>query len=265
MINFISVEGTDYGVSEFTQGSGGKFVTREEMYANTILPMCWAGFFKPQWLEICKKHSLKFYNLDSGYFGNKKKKTIFRLSVNNFQNVNPIIDRPTDRWKQLGLDQYSFEQGSSIVIVPPDRKIIHALSLGSEDRWINDIVLKIKSFTDRPIKVRKRPEPRTDRIVSNNFKNFIKDDTFCVVGYSSNALVEAAMHDIPVISLGHSATKSLYKYQLNDIENIKPAAQELKQAWLNHLAYSQFTRDELLSGKAWKLLTSEPSSIRSGA
>jgi hypothetical protein len=227
--------------------------------------MCWAGFFKPQWLEICKKHSLKFYNLDSGYFGNKKKKTIFRLSVNNFQNVNPIIDRPADRWKQLGLDQYSFEQGSSIVIVPPDRKITHALSLGSEDRWINDIVLKIKSFTDRPIKVRKRPEPRTDRIVSNNFKNFIKDDTFCVVGYSSNALVEAAMHDIPVISLGHSATKSLYKYQLEDIENIKPADKKLKQAWLNHLAYSQFTRDELLSGKAWKLLTSEPSSIRSGA
>ena len=254
MTNFICVDETDYGANEFTRGSGGKFVSYEEMYQNTTLPMCWAGFFKPQWLEICKKHSLKFYNLDSGYFGNKKRKIIFRLSVNNFQNVSPIIDRPSDRWERLGLEQYSFKQGSSIVIVPPDRKIVNALGLGSEDKWIDETVFKIKSFTDREIKIRKRPEPRADRIVSNTFKDFIKDDTFCVVGYSSNALVEAAMYDIPVISLGDSATKSLYRYQLEDIEKIKPAYPSDKQAWLNHLAYSQFTREELLSGLAWKLI-----------
>jgi hypothetical protein len=254
MTNFICVEGTDYGANEFTRGSGGKFVSYEEMHQNTTLPMCWAGFFKPQWLEICKEHNLKFYNLDSGYFGNKKKKTIFRLSVNNFQNVDPIIDRPADRWQQLNVEQSSFKQGSKIVIVPPDRKIVHTLGLGSEDQWIEETVLKIKSFTDRIIKIRKRPEPRVDRIVSNTFKDFIKDDTFCVIGYSSNALVEAAMHDIPVISLGHSATKSLYSYQLEDIEKIRPAYLSDKQAWLNHLAYSQFTREELVTGVAWDLI-----------
>ncbi len=254
MTNFISLEGADYGVKEFTLGSGGKFVSYETMYENTTDPMCRAGFFKPEWLEICKKHSLKFYNLDSGYFGNKKRKIIFRLSVNNFQNIDPIIDRPADRWERLGLEQYSFKQGSSIVIVPPDRKIVNALRLGSEDRWINDTVVKIKSFTDREIKIRKRPAPRADRIVSNTFKDFIKHDTFCVVGYSSNALVEAAMNDIPVIALGDSATRSLYNYQLEDIEKIKPAYLSDKQAWLNHLAYSQFTREELLSGLAWELI-----------
>jgi hypothetical protein len=255
MTNFICLEGTDYGATEFTKGSGGKFVSYAEMCENTSLPMCWAGFFKPQWLEICKKYNLKFYNFDGGYFGNGKKKTIFRLSVNNFQNVNSIIDRPSDRWEQLNIDQHSFKQGSTIVIVPPDRKIVHTLELGSDDQWINDTILKIKNFTDRPIKIRKRPEPRADRIVSNTFKDFIKDDTFCVVGYSSNALVEAAMADIPVIPLGHSATKSLYSYQLEDIEKVKPAYPSDKQAWLNHLAYSQFTRDELLSGFAWKIIS----------
>ena len=253
-VNFVCVDGTDYGATEFTKGSGGKFVSYEEMHENTSLPMCWAGFFKPQWLEICRKHNLKFYNFDSGYFGNGKKKTIFRLSVNNFQNVDPIIDRPADRWEQLDINQHSFKQGSAIVVVPPDRKIVNTLGLGSEDQWINDTVLKIKNFTDREIKIRKRPEPRADRVVSNTFKDFIKDDTFCVVGYSSNALVEAAMHDIPVISLGHSATKSLYTYQLEDIEKIKPAYPNDKQAWLNHLAYSQFTREELISGLAWKFI-----------
>lgn len=254
MTNFICVEGTDYGATEFTRGSGGKFVSYEEMYQNTTMPMCWAGFFNPQWLEICKKYNLKFYNLDSGYFGNKKRKTIFRLSVNNFQNVNPIINRPSDRWEQLNMVYDSFKQGSSIVVVPPDRKIVNALELGSEDKWIDEIVVKIKNFTDREIKIRKRPQPRAERVVSNTFKDFIKDDTFCVVGYSSNALVEAAIHDIPVIALGHSATKSLYNYQVEDIEKIKPAYPSDKQAWLNHLAYSQFTREELLSGLAWELI-----------
>jgi hypothetical protein len=46
-VNFICLEGTDYGATEFTKGSGGKFVSREEMYKNASLPMCWAGFFKP--------------------------------------------------------------------------------------------------------------------------------------------------------------------------------------------------------------------------
>ena len=254
MTNFISLEGAEYGVKEFTHGSGGKFVSYEEMYANTTMPMCWSGFFKPLKLEICKNYNLKFYNLDTGYFGNIKRKTIFRVSVNNFQNVDPIIDRPADRWEQLGLEQYSFKQGSAIVIVPPDRKIASTLGLGSEDQWINETVLKIKNFTDREIKIRKRPEPRADSIVSNTFKDFIKDNTFCVIGYSSNALVEAAMHDIPVIALGHSATKSLYNYQLQDIEKIKPAYPSDKQAWLNHLAYSQFTREELISGLAWEFV-----------
>jgi len=62
------------------------------------------------------------------------------------------------------------------------------------------------------------------------------------------------MCSIPTIPLGHSATKSLYEYQINDIENIKPADNDKKLAWLCHLSYCQFTREELLSGYAWKVI-----------
>ena len=52
--NFICVRNTGYGADEFTIGSGGKFVSSwDEMLTNTTLPMCWAGFFRPQWLKIC--------------------------------------------------------------------------------------------------------------------------------------------------------------------------------------------------------------------
>lgn len=260
-VNFICVEGTDYGATEFTKGSGGELVSGERMYANTSLPMCWAGFFKLQWLEICKRYNLKFYNLDSGYFGNRKTKIIFRLSVNNFQNVNPIVERPHDRWRNLKIEIDSFKQGSDIVIVPPDRKKCHVLNLGSSDKWVENVIEEIKKYSDRPIRIRERPGPRADRIIHNTFKDFIKENTFCVVGHSTNALVEAAMCDIPVISLGHSATRSLYNYSLSDIEKLKPVDQDQKQAWLNHLSYSQFTREELKSGYAWEIINHLPPNL----
>jgi len=253
--NFICLENTGYGADEFTRGSGGIFVAdREAMYSNTTLPMCWAGFFKPQWLEICEKHFLDFYNLDSAYFGNKKTKTIFRLTKNGFQNTNNIIDRPIDRWEKLKLNLDSFKQGGDIVIVPPDRKICHTLNLGSVDEWTDNLRNQIKNYSGRSIKVRNRPEPRSERTTTNTFKDFIKDNTHCVIGFASNALVEAAMCDIPVISIGRSATKSLYSNNLEHIEDLKPADADKKQAWLNHLSYSQFDREELLSGYAWEVI-----------
>jgi hypothetical protein len=256
MTNFICIENTGYGADEFTIGSGGKFVpSREEMYANTTMPMCWAGFFKPQWLEICKKHNLKFYNLDTGYFGNVKKKIYFRVSVNEFQITSPIVERSSDRWKKLNIDLLSFNRGKHIIIVPPDRKIVHTLNLGSEDLWIESVINEIKKYTDKPIKIRKRPEVRVDRVINNTFKDFIKDDTYCVIGFQSNALVEAAMCDIPVIALGRSSTKSLYNETIENIEKLQPADNDKKQAWLNHLAYSQFTKEELLSGLAWEIIS----------
>lgn len=260
--NFISLRDSGYGVDEFTIGSGGQFVnSREEMYANTSLPMCWAGFFKPQWVEICKNNNLTFFNFDSAYFGNKKTKIIFRLSVNEFQNTQNIINRPADRWGNLNIKIDSFKQGKEIIIVPPDRKICHTLGLGTIDEWLNTTILEIKNHTDRPIKVRIRPDSRTERTTVNTFKDFIKDNTYCVVGHASNALVEAAMCDIPVISLGQSATKSLYNSKISDIENLQPADNLHKLSWLYHLSYCQFTRDELLSGYAWKIISNQPANL----
>ncbi len=120
---------------------------------------------------------------------------------------------------------------------------------------MENVVTEIKKYSDRPIRVRHRPEPRGDRVVNNTFKDFIRNNTHCVIGYSSNALVEAAMFDIPVIALGHSATKSLYSTNINDVEKLRPVDRDHKQAWLNHLAYSQFTREEFLSGMARDFLS----------
>jgi hypothetical protein len=129
------------------------------------------------------------------------------------------------------------------------------LGLGSEDLWVESVVNEIKKHTDKPIKVRRRPESRGDRVVNNTFKDFIRDDTYCVIGFQSNALVEAVMCDIPVISLGNSSTKSIYNKDISKIEQLEVISNDEKYAWLNHLAYSQFTREELTSGFAWDIVS----------
>jgi dipeptidyl aminopeptidase/acylaminoacyl peptidase len=266
MYNFLCVGGDKYGCNAFTEGSNGKIATvTEALESDSSIPLCWAGSHKKLLVDHCIDNSRKFYNLDSGYFGNKKTKNFVRISVNEYQNTKTIVPRPQDRWDSLAIEDTCLKQGSTIVLVPPDTKKVHLLNLESQEQWIENTVNLIKQYSDRQIRIRQRPASRVDRVEFNTFKDFVNENTHCVVGHSSNALVEAAMWGIPVIALGPSATQSLYSSDITSIENIKPVDQELKQAWLNHLAYSQFHKDELLSGKAWELLASEPSSIRSRA
>jgi hypothetical protein len=257
MYNFLCVGGDKYGCLQFTEGSNGKIVTVEEaLESDTSIPLCWAGSYKELLYHHCLEKKRTFYNLDTGYFGNTKTKDIVRVSINGFQNCDTIKSRPSDRWTSLHIPTVSISRGSSIVVVPPDPKKMKALRLGTEDEWVSATISDIKKYTDRPIRVRYRPLSRSDRIGGDSFLNYI-NDTWCVIGHSSNALLEAAMVDIPVISLGHSSTNSLYTTSLSDIELITPVDQELKQAWLNHLSYCQFTKNELASGVAWKLLSTK--------
>jgi hypothetical protein len=260
VLNFICVErsGNDYGVSDFCRGSCGAFVDPEAMLLDTVHDRAWAGFYKRTWEEACVGLGVNFYNTDSAYFGDSgKHKTLFRLSVNSYQNLNSIVSRPLDRLQRLTVDTTVIPRGSSIVLVPPDAKTCHRLDLGSVDGWIEGTRAQIAHYTDRPIRVRYRPPHRCDRLRWNSFVDYLREDAWAVVGYSSVALVEAARHSIPVVALGNSAVRSLYSGGLETLEDTAPADQDHLVAWLAHLSYSQFTRQELASGFAWAVISGE--------
>lgn len=258
-VNFLSVGSEKYGVSAFTIGGGGKIVSNEDALQNKSLPLCWAGRYKKTLHTHCKLHNLNFYNLDSGYFSTTKLKTYFRVSKNSYQNIEQIVERPANRWHSFNIKLNSFVRGSTIVVVPPDEKKLHIENLApSVDLWIENTVAEIRKYSDRPVRIRQRPASRAERTVNDTFLNFISKDTYCVVGHSSNALVESAMCDIPVISLGESATCSLYNNNISNIESISIVDSDLKMKWLYHLSYSQFTREELSAGMYFALNTALP-------
>jgi hypothetical protein len=155
----------------------------------------------------------------------------------------------------FNINLVNYQRGSSIIIVPPDEKISKVFKLAGS--WVDDVIQELKQYTDRPIKIRSRPAARRDRIDADTFNKFIEQDTFVVIGYSSNSLVESIVCGIPVISLGHSATKSLMNYNLKDIEQVPSVDDQLRDRWLCHLSYKQFTHDELLNGTAWDLLSTK--------
>lgn len=248
-INFLSFGNEKYGVNAFTVGGDGKVVTVEEALENKSLPLCWAGRYKKTLHTHCKNHNLNFYNLDSAYFSTSKLKTYFRVSKNSYQNIEDVMYRPSDRWESLNITINDFSRGSDIVIVPPDEKKLHIENLApSVDDWILLTINEIKKYSDRPIRIRQRPLSRGERTVSDTFLDFISKNTYCVIGHSSNALVESAMYGIPVISLGESATKSLYNGDITTIESLSKVDYDRKMRWLYHLSYNQFTKEELLDG-----------------
>ena len=255
MYNFLCVGGEKYGCNLFTAGSHGKIVDVQEALSDTSLPLCWAGSHKETLYRHCIENNRKFYNLDTGYFGNTKRKEIIRVSINNLQDQGPIIKRPADRFNSLNLEIQNFKRGTKIVIVPPDEKISKVFNLSNT--WVADVKNEIEKYTDRPIHIRNRPLSRSDRLNLDTFKDCIKDDAYAVVGYSSNELVESVMYGIPTISLGHSATNSLFNYTLSDIDTIPDIDQDRRYQWLYHLAYRQFTHSELSDGTAWNLLSAE--------
>lgn len=259
-MNFICVErsGNDYGISDFCRGSGGEFVDVGTMLEDTLHARAWAGCYKRGLHDHCTAHGLSFYNTDSAYFGDTaKRKSVFRLSRNSYQNLNAIVSRPLDRLERLTVDRSVIPQGRSIVLVPPDEKTCHALRLGSQEDWIRDTCDLIAQHSSRPVRVRYRPPHRCDRLIWNSFVDYLREDAYCVVGYSSVALVEAARHSIPVVALGESAVSSLYTCGLDSVEDLRPADQDHLTAWLAHLSYSQFDRSELLSGFAWAVISGE--------
>ena len=260
MVNFICVDrsGNDYGVSDFCRGSGGEFVDVGTMLADTVHDRAWSGGYKRGLHDHCAAHGLSFYNTDSAYFGDSgKHKSLFRLSKNSYQNLTSIVPRPLDRLQRLTVDTTAIPQGSSIVLVPPDEKACHRWDLGSQASWIEETVGRIAQVSSRPVRIRQRPPHRCDRLIYNSFVDYLREDAFCVVGYSSVALVEAARHSIPVVALGESAVSSLYSQGLDSVEDLQPVDPDHLTAWLAHLSYSQFDRSELLSGFAWAVISGE--------
>lgn len=243
----------DKWVGPFVEYLGGKMVSVDEVYLNTISPMAFSGISKSAVKTQAETHGLDYWYIDTGYLGNRLYKNWFRITKNGFQVTAPIQQRPADRLNKLRINRTQFRRGNKIMVVPIDPKVASGYQLADPDVWLQQTINAIKKYTDREIVVRHRPASRETRVVSDTFVNALQQDINSVVTWASNCGVEAVQRGIPVVSLGPSATTQV-SGKLEHIDNLSTVDTDLVEAWLRWLSYNQFTQLEIKTGQAWEIL-----------
>lgn len=161
----------------------------------------------------------------------------------DFKNKN----MPGDRFFSLGIEIKPWAKGDHIVLcgqVPWDASVDHINMM----EWLGDAYRLIRMRSSRTVVVRHHP------CISKPTKTFLDEisEAHAVVTFNSNSGVEALIAGKPVFAFDEgSMAWPVCNKSFDLIENpVKPD----RAQWLNDLAYSQWTPDEMKEGLAWKHL-----------
>ena len=241
-------------ISAFAEGCGATWTDLQGINHNTQWPMIFSGITTMAPIDQARRHGLDYWYIDTGYLGNHKRKSYLRVCKNSIHATGALVDRPRDRLDRLQVDTARIQRGDDILIVPPDRKQASHWPIGTPESWLDDTIQAIQQHTDRRIRIRQRPPSRTVRQKHDTFRNAVSDNVHAVVVFISAAGVESVLHDIPVISLGPSACVQVSPWGIAQIDQVPDIDADLKEAWMRHLSYCQFTEHEMRLGQAWQIL-----------
>ena len=238
-------------LQSFVQGAGGQISTWSKQEAS-MTPVVLRGITKRKQMEACRAAGRDFYYIDTGYFGNGKRKTFHRITRNDVQWFGDIVERPWDRLEKTNVRPRKMRTGSNILIAPPSQKLLNNYDIILED-WLTNVQEEIKKYSDRPIVIRTK-QGRSARVNDDTMEMALDRDVHCLITFSSIAAGEALLHGKPAITLGPNAAAPLCSQSLSAIENpFRPSLEEV-EAWARHIAYCQFTEVEMRDGTAWRIL-----------
>ena len=238
-------------LQSFILGSGGQ-ISNWEKHSTSMIPAVFRGITKRKEINSCLSAGRDFYYIDTGYFGNRRKKLYHRITKNDVQNFGPIVDRPNNRLERTGVQLTKFRPGTNILLAPPSQKLLNLYDVNLEE-WLEQTQDEIKKHTDRPIVIRLK-QGRSARVTDNTMEMALAQDVHCLVTFSSIAAGEALLLGKPAITLGPNAAAPLCSQSLSEIENLKIPSLDEVAAWARHIAYCQFTEAEMRDGTAWGIL-----------
>ena len=249
--------GYDRIAHKFALGSGGRLINQMQLETMDIsVPVIVRGNSKSKVRAIntCIERGLTWYNIDTGYLGNGQLKHYHRISKSNYQNLEPILERPSDRLNRIKFKIHKKKKGGNkILLCPPSQKVMSIYNLTVED-WIKTTVEEIKKYSNREIIIRIKDQNRKSRVVNDPITVAFDNDIHCVITYNSIAALEAVMYGLPAFTLGPNAAEPLCNTSLSAIENpYFPTNDEIEKV-LRHLSYCQFTEVEFKDGTAWRIL-----------
>ena len=246
----------DVFLKAFVESSGGYLSEWDrEKNTNTELVIRGLGGGSRKAILHCWETGRTFYAIDTGYFGNSEKLKVWhRITKNNLQNLGPIVERPGDRLSKISDYKYhKRKKGSKILICPPSEKVMMLFGQPTPETWTTQVIKELKKHTDRPIEIRLKPN-RTERTNNKTIEAALADDVYCLITYNSIAAIEAIMFGKPAIALGPNAAQLVCNADLSQIESLRFPKKDEMYAFMCHLSYAQFTRDEIADGTAWRII-----------
>ena len=242
-------------LQDFIIGCGGNIseFNLQEGTKNTLVIRGLGGGSQKA-LKYCIENKVDYYAIDTGYLQPGSRKDYHRVTRNNLQNLGPIVDRDLDRLGKLNWKwRKPRKNNKKILICPPSEKVMKFYG-ENLDEWLKNTVDTIKTLTNAPIEIRKKPDRRI-RVTTDTIWDAL-DTASCLVTYNSIAATEAVLHSIPAIALAPNAASVLCSNNLRDV--VRPEVPEKEDVirYAAHLSYCQFTAQELRTGTAWKLLNS---------
>ena len=139
------------------------------------------------------------------------------------------LGMPDDRRIKLGWEPKPWRRHD------PNSRVV--LKYGVND---GDMLLQIRKYTTRAVHI---PITR----IQSSFKA-----AHCVVTHDNEIALAAFLEGIPTLALHNCITRSVSSTTLEYIEYPYLAHREQRMAWLNDLAHTQWSVDEIKSGEAWQ-------------
>jgi hypothetical protein len=177
----------------------------------------------------------------------------------NFDNL--IANRAAT----LGLGLKPWRSGSNIVIAMQRHDSQQWAGLPGINAWLANVVKEIKQHSNRPIVV--RPHPRGScpmpmgclidkpRIASGTYDDFdfdrVLSSAHCVLNWNSGPGPQAVIAGVPAFVGPDSLASTVANWDLSQIEN--PPRPD-RTAWLEQLAHTEWTVEEIRSGLPFRRL-----------
>jgi hypothetical protein len=192
-----------------------------------------------------------------------------------FPTTGIYCDTDTDpqRWatisSRLNIGLKDYRTAGSHILLCLQRNGGWSMGDYNVQQWVLDTVVQLRKHTDRPIVIRPHPGdkaaqqyldpanpqcriPYSGRLKLSTNSLLIDDLKNCwaAVNYNSSPVVGAAIEGYPIF------VTDPIKSQCREIANTDLASIETptlpdRQAWVNRLAMSHWSFDELMSGQCW--------------
>jgi len=183
-----------------------------------------------------------------GYVGNHlyKHKKFWRYSINGWANTR-LSNIPYSRWNVLGLERHPWKvKDVKKVLIAPSKMTARIWTPELDTLWPESMLDKFPGAEVRIRRKEHRPWLRWSTLWDD------LDWADLVVSQSSAITAEAFWYGKKVISLEPCPTWAAKKFTLEDWQD--PKEPELRDQWHEHLAWCQYTVDEIESGSVLDLL-----------